>query len=252
MRHQCEATDHPIRPILSSYFLVAASLIAWPDLDPLEIAGDEADEETQEEPESEVTHLLVDGEFDNFENSCPLGLLTKPLPLLHTVQLQSVELKSIHNIEYNLDDLKCLSIWNSHVSPQGLFLLLRSTTSLTHLALGGKDTQVINDSNDPLTQPVVPPPSFPPTLQFLHLNTCALVNWQGSMDNPLRPRILSWLGHLHGSLSLTAFECKAFTNDVCLPTKIISLAEGTLQKLSLFFVGTYPCEQLLKRLRYLN
>lgn len=98
---------------------------------------------------------------------------------------------------------------------------------------------MVEDSDEPLTQLVIPPPSFPQSLQFLHLNVCSLVNWQGSIGNPLCPRIISWLAHLHGSLSLTTFQCKMFTNDVRLTRKIISLVEETFQTLRLFYIGTY-------------
>ncbi|PBK69305.1 hypothetical protein ARMSODRAFT_1037824 [Armillaria solidipes] len=238
MRHRCcEALSQHSRRIVNAEFLIAASPIVWPDLNPVEVAGEDTDEEVNEEPDSAVTHIVIDCDIDNFENSCPLDLLTRPLPLLHTVQLHSVALKSIENVKYELDDLKWLSIWDSHVSTQGLFHLLRSITSLTHFALGGKNTRVIEDSGDPMTQPVVPPPSLPQSLYYLHLNICALVNWQGR--SPLRPRIVSWLGRLHGTLSLNSLECKVFTNDVRLPRNIVSLAEDTLQKLSFFFVETH-------------
>ncbi|KAK0443645.1 hypothetical protein EV421DRAFT_1903654 [Armillaria borealis] len=239
-RRTVEPTLNIPRPILNADFLIAASLLVWPDLDPFELADADDDEEDDGEPDSQVTHLAIDSDFDNYQNSCPLGLLTRPLPLLHTVQLYSVVLKSVRNLEYYLDDLKRLAIWDSHVSPQGLFLLLRSTTSLTHLALGGKKTQLVEDSDDPLTQPVISPPSFPQTLQFLHLNICALVNWQGnSIENSLRPWIVTWLSHLQGPLSLTSLECKLFMNDVRLPRRIISLAEESIEQLSLYFVETH-------------
>lgn len=107
LHHRCYNTPlHPTRPILNSDFLVAAALIAWPDMNPLEIAGDDVEDDNNEEAGSEVTHLVVDGEFDNFESSCPLELLTRPLSLLHTIQLNAVELRSIGNLKYNLDDLK--------------------------------------------------------------------------------------------------------------------------------------------------
>lgn len=246
MRHHCSRiTVHPTRPLLNADFLVAASELVWPDINPDDTADSEDDEDEDEQPDSQVTHLTVEGDFNNYENNCPLGLLTRPLPSLHTVKLSSVTLKSIHHLEYFLNDLKRLSIWDCHVSTQGLFLLLRSMTSLTHFAFGGKRAQVVEDLDNPQTQPIIVPPSFPPTLQFLHLNICTLINWQDSpVENLLRPRIISWLSQLHGWLSLTTFECKMFTNDVRLARKIISLAEDTLQNLSMVFLGTLSVQLL--------
>ncbi|SJL16364.1 uncharacterized protein ARMOST_19886 [Armillaria ostoyae] len=221
------------------HFLIAASLVVWPDLDPFKITSDDS-EEDDDDPDLQVMHLVVNGEYDNFENSYPLGLMTTPLPSLHTLQLNSIALRSINRLEYSLQDLERLSIWNCHVSTQGLFLLLRSAISLTHFTIGGKRMQVVENSNDASSDPVILPPSFPHTLQFLHLDICALVNWQGSpINNPFRPRMVSWLGHLHGPLSLSVFECKLFTNDIHLPKEIISLAEETLRRLRFFIVETH-------------
>ncbi|KAK0466117.1 uncharacterized protein EV420DRAFT_1743952 [Desarmillaria tabescens] len=226
MRHHCrDITVHPCRPLINADFMAAAALITWPDLNPIDIADDD-DEEDEED--SQVTHLVVHGDYHNLDDDCPLHHLTSPLPSLHTLQLNSVAIKPPKNLEYNLDDLQRLCVWNSRASPQGLYLLVRSTTTLTHFAFGGEQSRVEEDS-DASHDFAVPPPSFPPTLQYLHLNVCAIVSWEGNpLRNPLRPRMLSWLACLKGPIAIKVFECKVFTNDVRIPRKIISLGEATL------------------------
>lgn len=93
MWHNCsEVSVHPTHPLVNADFLIAASLVIWPDLDPLEITGDEDEEEDNDDPDSQVMHLVVNGEYDNFENSYPLVIMTTPLPSLHTLQLNSIAL----------------------------------------------------------------------------------------------------------------------------------------------------------------
>ncbi|KAK0471491.1 hypothetical protein IW261DRAFT_1425127 [Armillaria novae-zelandiae] len=200
MRHNCDnITVHPTRPLINGRFLVVASLVVWPKLDPLELAGDDS----SEEEDSQVTHLVLRGQSDDFEESYPVELLTAPLPSLHTLQLHSLALRSAGRLEYSLQALQRLSIWNCHVSVQGLFLIVRSAVAMSHFAIGGKDSRVVDDSNNSSDIPTIPPPSFPPTLLFLHLDICELGNQRSShRDNPYRPRILAWLGNLHGPMCL--------------------------------------------------
>ncbi|KAK0479746.1 hypothetical protein IW261DRAFT_1478936 [Armillaria novae-zelandiae] len=206
----------------------------------MEFVEDNDSDKEDCDPDSQVTHLILDGEYDNFEHGYPVGPLTEPLPSLHTLQLYSLALQSGNHLDYNFQNVQRISIWNCHVSIPGLFLVIRSSITITHFAIGGTKAQVIQNSNDAASDPVIPPPSFPSTLAFLHIDICALVNSNSShVNNPQRPHMLTWLSNLHGRMSLSILQCKFFTTDIHVPKKLASLAERTLERLTLFAIETY-------------
>ncbi|KAK0467387.1 hypothetical protein IW261DRAFT_1520334 [Armillaria novae-zelandiae] len=206
----------------------------------MEFVEDNDSDKEDCDPDSQVTHLILDGEYDNFEHGYPVGPLTEPLPSLHTLQLYSLVLQSSNHLNYKFQNVQRISIWNCHVSIPGLFLVIRSSITITHFAIGGTKAQVIQNSNDAASDPIIPPPSFPSTLAFLHIDICALINSNSShVNNPQRPHMLTWLSNLHGRMSLSILQCKFFTTDIHVPKKLASLAERMLERLTLFAIETY-------------